>query len=157
MSKSLKLLLASAVCWSLLGCWKLPDNFATLPLRKKIEVYERRFKLGGARSYYAEGLIAAHGSAAAEAMAPYITRERVGISPFVAINVVWDVQTRGCNLRGSSSERALEALLKGGHAQEDEKTAAEGALDSILHDRHEVGSTPLTSDVCKPVRDVPAP
>jgi hypothetical protein len=80
-----------AVSWLFVACWKLPDNFATLPLDEQIEAYGRRFERGGGRSLYAEDLIVAHGYQAAEAMVPYIKGEKNGILKLIAIEIVWDV------------------------------------------------------------------
>jgi hypothetical protein len=102
----------TVVCFGsmLLGCWRLPSDFSSLPLDKKVEAYAGLFKRGGARKSRADHLIAGHGYAAAEAMVPYV-RGHGGIPPFVAINIVWDVQYRGCNLQNSSAERALRQFL----------------------------------------------
>jgi hypothetical protein len=110
-----------------LGCWRLPSDFPSLSLDKKVEAYAGLFKRGGARKSLADDLIAGHGYAAAEAMAPYV-RGQGGIPPFVAINIVWDVQYRGCNLQNSSAERALRQLLQKGHPQVGERGAAQAAL-----------------------------
>src|ERR1700744_4926815 len=87
---------------SLLGlaaCWRLPSDFAFLPLDQQVHAYEHRFKLGGARSLEADDMIVRHGYSAAQAMVPYVRGERGGIPPFVAINIIWDVQIGGCDLR----------------------------------------------------------
>jgi hypothetical protein len=116
------------------ACWHLPSDFPSLPLDQKVEAYATRFRRGGARNSRAEALIAGHGYAAAEAMAHYVLGQR-GIPPFVAINIIWDVQLRGCDLRGSRAEEALKRLEKM-HPQADEQTAAEAALEAISSVRH---------------------
>src|SRR4051812_37051195 len=104
------------------GCWRLPENFSSLPLKEKVAIYENRLKHGGARDYDAEELIAAHGYSAAESMVPYIAGKG-GISPFIAVNIAWDVQSRGCDLRGSAAAEAMQSLLVRGHSQPDERIA----------------------------------
>jgi hypothetical protein len=140
---------AISVC-VLICCWKLPNNFASLPLGQKIDAYASRFKDGGARDYNAEELISAHGFSAAEAMAPYISG-RGGISPFIAINIAWDVQSRGCDLRGSAAEDAMKHLLLTGRPQADERVAAEAALRAIINVKHSSpASRQLSVDACRP-------
>ena len=142
------------ICLPLLvACWRLPGDFSSLPLDKKVDAYESRFRHGGARSIYAEDVIARNGYLAAEAMTPYIRGERNGIPRFVAINIVWDVQSRGCDLRSSSSTAAIKDLLQKGRAQVDEAIAAEGALDAIVANRHSnSASRGLPDKVCGPKR-----
>jgi hypothetical protein len=137
--------------WFVLSaCWQLPDNFSSLPLDGKVQAYATRFKRGGAPNSRAEDLIARHGYAAAEAMVPYILGKR-GIPPFIAIKIVWDVEWRGCNLRGSAAEEALKSLEKH-HPQADEQTAAEAALEAIHSGRHSApASEQLPVEVCRPL------
>lgn len=136
------------------ACWQLPKDFAALPLSEKVDVYGARFEHGGARSIYAENLIVLHGYSAAESMVPYIIGRKEGIPKFVAINIVWEVQSRGCDLRSSTAAIAINDLVRGGHAQADEAIAAEGALDAINNNRHsDAASRGLPADVCKPPQE----
>lgn len=151
MSRSSKLITLTLACWSLVACWKLPGDFAALPIDEKIEAYGRRFERGGGRSFYAEDLIVAHGYEAAEAMVPYITGENQGIMRLIAIDIVWDVQLKGCDLRGSKAEKALRMLTKEHGLRRDLRTAAEEALESIVMGRHtDASSKPLPPEVCHP-------
>jgi hypothetical protein len=151
MSCLTKFIALTIVSWSLVACWQLPGDFDTLPLERKIEAYRRRFERGGGRSLHAEKLIAAHGYQAAEAMAPYILRKKKGISEFVAINIVWDVQSRGCDLRGSNAETSLKKLMTVKSLRRDLSAAAEGALESIAMGRHSGALLePLPPGVCRP-------
>lgn len=123
-----------------------------MPLNKKVDAYESRFRRGGARSIYAENIIVENGYSAAEAMVPYIRGDKTGIPKFVAINIVWDVQSRGCDLRSSASVVAIRDLLQKGRARADEAIAAEGALDAIVDNRHSsAASRGLPADVCRPL------
>jgi hypothetical protein len=132
------------------GCWRLPKDFPELSLDRKIEVYARHFRHGGARESHAEDLIADHGYAAAEAMVPYL-HGKAGIPPFVAINIIWDVQYRGCNLRSSSAEEALRQLLAKGQAQADERGAAQSALQAVASGQHGApASEELSAEACRP-------
>jgi hypothetical protein len=152
MRKIPELLFLVAICAiGLLGCWRLPENFSSLPLEDKVQAYARRFRLGGARDSRAEDLIAAHGYAAAEAMVPYIKRAKGEIPPFAAINIVWDVQLRGCDLRGSAASIALQELLRSGHPRVDEQHAAEAALEAIASVLHSAPvAEQLSVEACKP-------
>jgi hypothetical protein len=153
MKCSFRLTALTIVCWSLISCRELPGDFAALPLDKKIEAYARR----GGRSFYAENLIAAHGYAAAEAMVPYITEEKHGILKINAIDIVWDVQSRGCDLRGSKAEKVLRQLIRDEGVRRDLRTAAEGTLESIEMGRHaQASSKPLPPGVCRPTSVPPA-
>jgi hypothetical protein len=132
------------------ACWRLPSDFSSLSLDKKVEAYATRFKRGGARNSRAEALIVEHGYAAAEAMVPYILGKR-GIPPFVAINIVWDIQYRGCDLQGSEAAKALTNLLKKGQPQANERVAAEAALRAIDSGTHNApASEQLPAEVCRP-------
>ncbi len=148
--RCLKLMLILSL-GGLTACWRLPSDFASMPLDQKVQAYEHRFKLGGARSLEADDLIVRHGYSAAQAMVPYVRGEREGIPPFVAINIIWDVQIGGCNLRRSAAEDALRYLLSRGNPQADERLAAEIALRWIDENRHStVASVQLPPAVCKP-------
>jgi hypothetical protein len=137
------------MCQVLSACWWLPSDFSTRPLQGKVKAYATRFRHGGARSSRAEELIVSHGYAAAEAMAPYISGEP-GIPPFVAINIVWDVQYKGCDLRDSEADRALRNLLEKGHPQLDERGAAVATLKAIASGKHSAPpSEQLPADVCR--------
>jgi hypothetical protein len=152
MSGQSRRLVAAIVCVSSMfsACWRLPEDFPALPLDEKVKAYATRFKRGGARDSRAEELIVAHGYAAAEAMAPYISGKE-GIPPFVAINIVWDVQYRGCDLRGGVAYKALRRLLEEGHPQVDERGAAKVALEAIASGRHNApASEQLPADTCRP-------
>jgi hypothetical protein len=136
------------LCSFLVACWGLPGDFNHLPLDEKVAVYEKRFRRGGASNISAENLIASHGFAAADAMVPYILGERGGIPPVIAVRIVWDVQERGCDLRGSRAERALRVLLQNPGALSNEKGAAEAALDSISKNHH--ASNDIPAEACRP-------
>lgn len=156
MNSSFRCIVLATVCWSLTACWQLPRDFAELPLEEKVAAYSSRFVRGGGRSFYAEDLIAAHGYDAAEAMVPYITGGKKGILKFVAINIIWDVQSRGCDLRGSKAEQALKELRQTQGLQRDLSTAAEEALESIAMSRHsDSSSKPLPPGVCRPTAAPP--
>jgi hypothetical protein len=143
-------------CLSLLACWKLPGNFAALPLDEKIEAYGRRFERGGERSFYAEDLISDYGYEAAEAMVPYIVGGKKGLRKNAAIEIIWTVLLRGCNLRGSKAEEALRQLLNEKNLRRDLNAAAEGALESIVMGLHEQSSKPLPPEVCRPPETAPS-
>jgi hypothetical protein len=113
-------------------------------------------KGGGERSLYAENLIVAYGYEAAEAMVPFITRKKNGIRQFVAINIIWEIQLRGCDLRGSKAEETLRQLTKDQDLRRDLRAAAEGTLESIVMGRHtDASSKPLPPGVCRPTSGTP--
>jgi hypothetical protein len=138
------------VAGSFSGCWRLPKDFPEFSLDRRIDVYASHFRHGGARESHAEDLIAAHGYAAAEAMVPYL-HGKAGIPPFVAINLIWDFQYRGCNLRSSSAVEALRQLLAKDQAQTDERGAAQAALQAVVSGKHGASaSEELSAEACRP-------
>jgi hypothetical protein len=150
MSVSSRIVLATLFL-SLPACWSLPSDFAALPLDEKVDAYSRRFRRGGGRVLDADDLIAAHGYEAAEAMVPFIADRKSGIPRSVAISIVWDVQSRGCDLRGSNAEKSLREVIAIAHAKGDLAIGAEEALDSIINGRHSnAASNPLPPGVCRP-------
>jgi len=152
MNKFLSAILIIVICTiPVSACWRLPQRFSSLPLDQKVEAYSVRFKYGGARSLQADNLIAGHGYSAATAMIPYISGKKSGIPPFVAINIVWDVQMKGCDLRGSVAEEALRTLLETQNSQADEQVAAQAALEAIVSGRHSApASEQLSAEKCSP-------
>lgn len=119
---------------ALVACWEVPENFPDLTLDEKIAAYEGHLKSGGAtNSDNARSWIAWHGHDAAQRMVPYIKREKRGLPLLDALTIVWDVSTRGCDLRGSEAESALKELIrKQGQAMGNaELIAAESALKGI--------------------------
>jgi hypothetical protein len=88
-------------------------------------------------------------------MVPYIKGEKGEIPPFAAINIVWDVQLRGCDLRGSAASIALQEFLRSGRPRVDEQHAAEGALDAIASVLHSApASEQLPVEACKSKSDL---
>ena len=119
---------------------ELPPDFSTLTLEKKIEAYKQYFDnqwgilppLGTPKAeFYARAHISLHGIEAANAMVPFITGERKGIPRSAAIEIIQFVQARGCLLKGTAAESALEWLLKSGNPTPHEIIIATSALDVI--------------------------
>ena len=116
------------------ACWGVPDNYPTLTLDEKIAAYERHLKWKGAvNSDNAQSWIAWHGHEAAQRMVPYLRQEKRQLPLHEAIQIVWDVSSRGCDLRGSEAESALRELLRTKRQVMDnvELIAAEAAVGSI--------------------------
>jgi hypothetical protein len=121
-----------------IGCGRLPANFENLPLDLKIQAYERHFRLGG-RNDEGGAWISWHGKPAADLMVPYILGQKRGIPRREAIQIVWDVQLRGCSLAGSEAERALERLSKWLQPFDPDFQLVASTLDSIRQDSHMAG------------------
>lgn len=149
---SLAVIILVAICLCLSGCGRLPRDFETLPLDRKIDAYSNRFKWGGRRSLKADKLIAGHGYQAAEAMVPYIKQQKRGIPVYHATSIVWDVQVRGCDLRGSTAEEALRDALKDPDILDYEKRLVATVLAFIAENRHSPSGGPvIPPHLCAPV------
>jgi hypothetical protein len=119
-----------------LGCWGLPSDFAKFSLEEKVAAYEKHFRRGGARKIEAKKGISWHGAPAAEMMVPYILGEKSVIPPHEAISIVWDVQMRGCDLRGTRAEAAVQSALQAGKLDPSTALKAEDTLDAIREGSH---------------------
>lgn len=127
--------LAVVLMTVLLGaCWGMPSNFASLPLDQKIDAYVQHFKHFGRPNARTRALISWHGWAGADAMAQYLNGQRKGLPEVEAIEIIYAVQVRGCSLRGTAAERAVEAALARSRQDPLERLAARGALDVIHRD-----------------------
>jgi hypothetical protein len=102
-----------AICLSaagiLCGCHTLPSDFGSRPLTSKIAAYERWIAETGRPNTHAQHWISWHGTPAADAMVQYLTGQRTGLPKSEALYILWDIQLRGCSLRGTSVEAALAA------------------------------------------------
>jgi hypothetical protein len=134
-----KMLLASILLVLMVNCGGLPADFASLSLDAKIKAYERHFRLGGRSRIRGELWISWHGKPAAEMMIPYILGKKKGIPRGDAIQIVWDVQLRGCSLRGTEAEKVLEEFIKSNKPSDPDYQLAEYTLDSIRSDSHMAG------------------
>jgi hypothetical protein len=118
----------------LVGCPRLPNDFEALSLEEKVGAYEQYLNRRGHRHEIARGYIAWHGWAAADLMAQYVSGQEEGLPIYEAIVIIRYVQWRGCSLRGSAAEQALEVFLENGRGDSLERRAAAGALQSIQDD-----------------------
>jgi hypothetical protein len=131
--RSIAMLLGALI---LCSCWSLPDNFPSLNLEEKVKAYEHRLKMGGAPSRTARSYISWHGKPAAQRMIPFLKGTEKGLSRRDALTIIWYVQLRGCDLKGSEAEKAVIEVLSRGGLELDEKIMAEGTLKSIAEDSH---------------------
>ena len=139
--KSLLLLVVTA----LLGCARLPANFEDLPLEQKVEAYSTFFSRGGTSSIRARQGISLHGYPAADAMVPYVTGENEAIPLSEAVKIVVAVQMRGCSLRGTKVEDALESAARRAESANDVEL-----VNWTLEVIHEGGHRPYTWDGAGP-------
>jgi hypothetical protein len=90
-----------------------------------------------------------HGLPAANIMALYLTDKKHGIPKREAIEIIWAIQRRGCSLRGTASQNAIEFYLAAKPAPSPfEKELASTALDYIVHDRHSANYDTLPPGPC---------
>lgn len=105
--------LAFAVILGILAsCWGLPNNFTSLTLEEKVEAYAHHLNNYGRYDPLARSWISWHGWAAADLMADYLKGSKSGLPKFEAIEIIELVQTRGCSLKGTAAEKALEAFIR---------------------------------------------
>jgi hypothetical protein len=107
-----------------------------LTLEDKVNAYEHHFRSGGAANIEAEMGISWHGYLAAKRMNLYILGKKTGIPRDEAIKIIWDVQMRGCDLRGSEVEGTLQLLLQNGSLPPTTALAARKTLAAIQEGRH---------------------
>jgi hypothetical protein len=114
------------------GCRGLPSNYDSLPLEQKVAAYEKHLRRGGHSLAEGRDHISLEGYPAAEVMTDYLEGKRKGFPASEALMIIWQVQTRGCDLAGTRAERAVEQL-----AQDKELGFAAGlALESIREHRY---------------------
>jgi hypothetical protein len=118
------------------GCHRFPDDFPSRSLGEKIAIYERWIGEVGRPRYEARDWISWHGFPAADAMAPYISRQKKGIPRYEALQIVERVQLRGCSLRGTSAEQALRDYLNSNSAPGLDSEVARSVMESIRNNSH---------------------
>jgi hypothetical protein len=116
MQLSRKRLTVTHVCcvWAVataLACRDFPADFSSLPLDDKITTYEHYLARTGRPRLEARSWISWHGLPAAEAMATYVSGQKRGIPRREAIEVLWEIQLRGCSLNGTTAQRSLGDFL----------------------------------------------
>ena len=114
------------------GCRLLPSNFESLPLSEKVDAYAEYFKYHNVPSVFARSRISWHGWAAADIMAQYLAGQRQGLPDIEAVEIIHAVQLRGCSLRGTSAERALEGYLSRQSKDTYDYISAKDVLGSIM-------------------------
>lgn len=119
------------------GCSRLPKDFSSQSLEEKIEIYANYIEKTGQTDRYANLLISWHGIPAANLVSLYLNGDKKGIPPSAAIDIIMDVQLRGCPLRDTAAQRVLELYLssKPTPLPYDEMLAKE-ALACINENRH---------------------
>ena len=131
------------------SCGRYPYNFATLPLEKKVEVDVDHFNHFGRPNLWAESWISWHGWAAADLMAEFLERRRVGLPDYEAIKIIDLVQTRGCSLSGTPAERALGHFLAHEPKDSVESLFARDTLETIRRNfKFRNGPDTLTGGPC---------
>jgi hypothetical protein len=132
---------ASCICLLVIilavGCHRFPDDFPSRSLDDKIAFYEQWIAKVGRPSGEARLWISWHGLPAADAMAPYLLGQKNGIPKREALWIIWDVQSRGCSLRGTPAEMAVRDYIKSSVSSAPESQLARSTLKSIDDDYHD--------------------
>ena len=115
----------------LLSCCGIPDNFPSLSLANKISTYACYLNTYGRPRRYARSWISWHGWSAADLMSEYLSGTKTGFPKSEAIEIIDLVQVRGCPLRGTAAEKALEHFTQSEPAGSLDNLIAKSALDSI--------------------------
>jgi hypothetical protein len=118
----------------LVGCWRLPSDFASLPLDRQVDQYIKYLHSAGHPNQVARSHISWHGWVAADLMAEYLSHRRKDLPDFEAIEIINAVQVRGCSLHGTASEEALKEALGRFPQGSLERNATQGALEAIQKD-----------------------
>ena len=127
----LRIVPAAAVLAVMVCCGGIPDNFESLPLERKVAAYSHHLAQGGRPRPDAQSWISWHGQPAADLMAGYLEGKRSGLPAMEAIQIIRLVQVRGCALRGTAAERALEDFRKTAPKESVEQIYTDNALDVI--------------------------
>lgn len=130
-ASSIRLLPALLCLLTLAGCGGLPDDFVSLSLEEQFAAYERNFDRYGGPLVEARAHISWQGWQTADLMAEYLTNKRTGLPELEAVRIIHDIQSRGCSLRGTSAEHALEAYLGRIPADSLDAEFARSALDAV--------------------------
>lgn len=139
----------------LFGCGGLPSDFESLPLEEKVAAYEKHFWRGGLPLMEARAHISWHGHDSADLMVSYLEDDGRGIPPREALQIIDQVQLRGCDLKGTAAQSAIEKLLLDESLPSDFRIAAEVALNSIRDGVHlEPGRlSTVTGGPCEQARE----
>lgn len=132
--------IASCICLLVIifavGCHRFPDDFPSRSLDDKIAFYEYWIAKVGQPSGEARLWISWHGLPAADAMASYLSGRKSGIPKHEALWIIWDVQVRGCSLRGTPAEMAVREYIKTNVSSAPDSRLAVTTLESIDEDYH---------------------
>ena len=115
----------------LAACGGLPEGFENLSLSEKIAAYERNFQRGGLWLVEARSRISWHGWEAADLLVQDLADRTRGLPDTEVLIILEMIQTRGCDLRGSAAEVALEGYLHADHLSAVERREAEVTLRAI--------------------------
>lgn len=124
-----RLLLVAFLLTSCIG--GIPENFDTLPLEKQIETYGHHWKTAGTPLLHARAAIAKHGYAAADRMCDEIEKEGSDYPLHETLEIISDVQSHGCSLRGTRAHVAIQTVLSRRDLDEYEVQVARTALMAI--------------------------
>jgi hypothetical protein len=130
---ALRAVVVSGLLACAIACARLPVDFEQLPLERKIAAYQVYISRGGRARMRPRSWISWHGYPAATAMVDFLEGKRVGLPIEEVLNILWNIQLRGCSLGGTEAQRVVAAYAeKTGR----ERELAARVLDSIRHDSH---------------------
>lgn len=130
-----KYALSIVIALALGACWgRLPSNFEKLPLEKKISAYNKHLHSYGRPLSSARSQISWHGWDAANLMAESLDGRSQGLPAAEAIGVILRVQQRGCSLKGTPAQEALERFIEREPKDSADAYLAEVTLEAIQND-----------------------
>jgi hypothetical protein len=94
--------------WMLAG---LPGIVAHLGVAAQVRFYGARLRLLPVPLRSMRGAISSHGLSAVPELVAEVTGEKSELPRAEAIEILWEIQVRGCDLEGTSAVAALERLL----------------------------------------------
>ncbi len=100
-------------------------------MEKQVAAYSQRLEVNGIPLLYARSDISWHGWPAANLMAKYVEGAKKGLPTLEAIQIIRLVQLRGCPLKGTEAEAALEHYLPNAPDGSLERQAARDTLHEI--------------------------
>jgi hypothetical protein len=120
--------------WWLLAC--MPGLFSHLPASGQVAVYGMRLRIIPVPASSLRAVISRHGLAAVPKLLAQVSGREHELPRAEAIEILWVIQLRGCDLSHSDVPVVVQQLLSSGHLTVIEQTAAVRCLEAIHENQH---------------------